>query len=263
MNDKKSNRTFLIMLLGFFTILLICALLFTFNAFGIKIPLAKTANDTLKSALKENNYQAAYTAYLSSGKSEKDKEVLFQHVNEYFELCQSSQYTSDTWTRFRGLEIFKEDIQQKIFEKMDELVSKYYSNNFTESETKTYLQRFSKFSFADDKYDDCIKQIGLKDFSDKAYLEGVNLYNSGKIEEAVKEFRKVSSLDDSRYPLALDAIKRCKSEWGAVKISEAQKMIEAYNKEGARALLENLIEVFGGYEEAENLLSTLDSVIES
>jgi len=257
---KKGRSKLLYVLLGIFVVLLIGALLFTFKI--VKLPFAESENNQMNSALKENNYQAAYTEYISSGKTESDKKVLFSHLEEYFLLCASDEYTSETWTRYRGLEIFKEDIQTYVLQHMDELVARYYGNELTEDETKTALSRVSKFSFAESKYGQCIKQIGQKDFSDKAYLEGVELYNQGKIEDAVKAFRKVSQMDSQRYPLALDALNRCKAEWGAVKIQEAQKMIDAYNKEGARDLLEKLIELFGGYEEAEKLLSTLENVVE-
>lgn len=258
MKEKKSGSA-LVVLLGVLFVLLLGALLFTFKAFNIELPFFKSESSTFKNALDENNYQAAYTLYAENGRTQAETDALYEHLNEYFKLCEAEEYTDGTWTCYRGLEVFKAEIEQTVLNKMDELVTKYYNNELTETEVETYLLRISKFSFADKKYDECISQVKNKDFSDKAYLEGVNLYNEGKIEEAVKAFEKVSEMDSQRYPLALDAIERCKKEWGSVKIQEAQKMIGAYNKEGARVLLEKLINVFGEYEEAENLLSTLDN----
>ena len=259
---KKDGSKFLTVLLVVLVILLIGALVFTLYTFGIEIPFLNRNENALEKALNENNYQAAYTVYDASENKDAETLILYQHLDEYFLLCESDEYSSDVWTKYRGLEVFKAEIEDTVLKKMEDVVLRYYNGTIEEDAAKTYLSRLSKFSFANEKYDECIKDVGLKDFSDKAYLEGVELYNQGKIEDAVKAFIKVSDKDGQRYPLALDAIKRCKSEWGAEKLQEAQMMIDAYNKEGARDLIEKLIEVFGEYEEAENLLSTLEPAVE-
>ena len=258
MREKKSNSA-LFILLGILFILLVGALLFTLKTFNIEIPLFKSQSGTIKNALNENNYQAAYTLYAETGKTQAETEIIYEHLNEYFALCESEEYTNNAWTCYRGIEVFNAEIKEAVLDKMDEIVSRYYGNEITENDAKNYLSRISKFSFASEKYEECVLQIGKKDSSDKAYLEGIELYNQGKIEEAVKAFKKVSTMDTERYPLALDAIERCKNEWGSIKIQEAQKMIDAYNKEGARDLLEKLLNIFGEYQEAENLILTLDN----
>lgn len=254
---KNKSNGFLTVLLIILIVVLIGALLFTLNMFGIEIPFFNVDENAFEKALNENNYQAAYTIFSSEESGEEELSLLNDHVSEYFLLCEMDDYSSETWTKFRGLEVFKTEIEKTVIDKMEEVVVEYYNSSIDEDKAKLILSRLSKFSFTEDKYNECIEQVALKDYSDKAYLEGVELYNSGDIEGAVKAFRKVSEKDGQRYPLALNAIETCKVQWGSVKLAEAQRMIDAYNKEGATDLLETLIDVFGQYEEAENMLSTL------
>ena len=260
--EDSGGSVFLTVILVILIIALVGTLIFTLDALGISIPLFERAGMSFSSALEENNYQAAYTIYASSENKEKELTELEVHLNGYFEKCTSEDYNSDVWTTYRGIEVFNEDIKENVLDKMDLLVTEYYNNGYSEKDVKTYLARISKFSFADEKYNECIKQVNNKDASDKDYAEGVQFFNEGKIEEAVEAFKKVSEKDSQRYPLAQDALLRCKSEWGTAKLSDAQKMIDAYNKEGARALLEELIELFGEYEEAEQMILTLEPELE-
>ncbi len=260
--EDTGGSVILTVVLVILILALIGALLFTLNSAGVSLPAFDRSGMSFTEALEEYNYQAAYTIYVSSpDKTEKVIE-LNGHLNGYFEKCMSEDYSSDLWTQYRGIEIFNEDIRQNVLDKMDQLVVGYYNNEYSEDDVKTYLSRISRFSFTDEKYSECVKQVNNKDASDKAYSDGVEFFNSGQIEKAVEAFRKVSEKDSQRYPLAQDALLRCKNEWGAAKLSEAQKMIDAYNKEGARALLEELIELFGEYEEAEQMLLTLEPELE-
>lgn len=260
--EKSGSSVFLTVVLVILIIALVGALLFTLDSLGINLPVLNKSKTNFASALNENNYQAAYTIYVASEDKNEKLIELNNHLNEYFERCLSDDYSSDDWTAYRGVEIFNGHIEKTVLDKMDQIVVGYYSNEYSEENVKKYLYRISRFSFAEEKYSDCIEQVNNKDVSDKAYSDGVNYFNEGQVEEAVKAFKKVSQKDQQRYPLAQDALLRCKKEWGTVKLFEAQRMIDAYNKEGARALLEELIELFGEYEEAEIMLSTLEPALE-
>ena len=244
-------------------VLLLCALLFLFKVYEIDLPFFKEPQSKFERFLEENNYQGAYTIYINSKNPENEKKQLKNHLDEFFELCQSEEYSETTWTEYRGLEIFNDDIQKSVLERMDNVVYRYYNNEISEDDAKKYLSRLSDFSFTDDKYEECKEYLKLKDFSEKAYLEGVNLYNLGKFEESVKSFKDVNEKDTLRYPLAKDAIETIKKVWGEQQIQEAEGFLEVYNKEGAREILEKAIEVFGTFEEAENMLLKLEPELET
>ena len=237
--------------------------MFLAKVYDIDLPFFKEKESDFETALKENNYQAAYTIYAQSKNTENEIELLKKHLNEYFILCEAEDYSGEIWTKYRGLEVFSDNIQKTVFERMDNVVYRYYNGEISEENAKKYISRISDFSFTDDKYQECKEYINLKDFSEKAYLNGVNLYNMGEFEEAVKSFKDVNEKDTLRYPLAQDAIETIKKVWGKQELQEAQKLIEVYNKEGAREILENAIEVFGTFSQAENMLITLEPELEA
>lgn len=222
--------------------------------------LSFTKAGSFEKALKENNYQAAATIFENSVSKEVELQELDVHLQEYFNLCFSEEYDSSLWTRYRGIEVFNEHIKEKVINKMNETVSRFYNNEFDETSAKTYLSRLGKFSFASETLVLCVEEVEAKNGSDTAYRKGVDLYNQGEFEKAVAEFKKVSELDENRYPLAQTAIEACKNAWGAKEIARAQEMIDVYNKNGAMDLLEHLLEVFGEYPEAQEMLDSLKPV---
>lgn len=259
---EEGNSKGLTVVLIILIVLLMCALLLLAKVYDVELPFVSEKKNDFEQALSENNYQAAYTIFAENEKSKTEQEILEKHLEEFFILCESEEYTKDVWTDFRGLEVFNDDIQQMVLKQMDEVVARYYSGEISEENAKNYISRISNFSFTDSKYDECTEYIKLKDFSEKAYLQGVNLYIEGKFEEAVKSFKDVNEKDALRYPLAQDAIETIKNVWGKMQLEEAQKMIDVYNKEGAREVLENVINVFGSYEEAQQMILKLEPEIE-
>ncbi len=223
-----------------------------------KIDIGKASR--FEQALNENNYQAAYTVFSNTGDKTGELEALEAHLDGYFTLCFSDKYESSTWTTYRGVEVFNEHISPKVLSKLDEIVSRFYSGEFSEQDAKTYVSRVGKFSFAKEKVTLCSEEIGKRDTSKKAYEEGVTLYNSGNFEDAVKAFRKVSALDTARYNLAHQALEECKKGWGQSQLDKAQVLIDAKNYSGARVFLEDLIELFGEYEKAQEMLILLAPV---
>lgn len=260
---EKGGSVFVTVLLVILIIGLVGALLYVLNMAGVPFPFVQTVkNSNFQKALNENNYQAAYTVYNNSDNKTVEEQAVQAHLNSYFELCFSMDYADTTWSDFRGIEVFNELIKRPVLDKMDETVKLFYNGQYSEDDTKTYLSRLAKFSFCKEKLTDCVEEVEKKDASDKAYAQGVEYYIQGEYEKSVIEFKKVSPSDPNRYPLALDGIERCKNEWGSIKLEEAQKMIDAYNKEGATVLLEELLDIFGEYEEAEKLLASLEPELE-
>ncbi len=260
---QKKESVFVTVLLILLIIALIGVMFFALYKAGVPLPFTENAKkNEFEKALNENNYQAAYTVYASSDDTAQEVAVLDAHLNAYFDACFSNEYDDTVWAKYRGIEVFNSLISEKVYFKLDETVRRYYNGEFSEDDVKVYLSRLAKFSFAKEKLSDCVDEVKNKNASDKAYEEGVRLFTEGNYADAVKEFKKVSTQDSGRYPYALEGIERSKQEWGSVKLQEAQKMISVYNNEGARALLEELIEIFGEYEEAENLLKTLEPKLE-
>ncbi|MBR6766230.1 MAG: hypothetical protein IKM06_07080 [Clostridia bacterium] len=257
--SKKKESVVLTVLLVILIICLIGVIFFVLIRAGVPLPFLKQQkHSALEKALNENNYQAAYTAYAQAADPSIEAVTLEAHLNTYFDLCFSAEYDDTVWPRYRGIEVFNEVIKDKVLLKLDETVSRYYGGEFTEAEVKTYLSRIAKFSFAKEKLTDSVEEVENKNASDKAYLDGVNYFTEGKYKEAVYEFKKVSPQDTGRYPHALEGIERAQNEWGSVKLEEARQMIKVYNNEGATALLEELIETFGTYDEAKELLDSIE-----
>lgn len=260
---EKGESVFVTVLLFVLIIGLVAVLLYVLNMAGVPLPFVQNIkNSSFEKALKENNYQAAYTVYYDSDDKSNEEQAVQNHLNSYFELCFSSDYTDTTWSSFRGIEIFNDLIKQPVLDKMDETVKQYYNGQYSEEDAKIYLSRLAKFSFCKEKLTDCVEEVEKKDFSDKAYSQGVDYYTQCEYEKAVAEFKKVSPSDLNRYPYALEGIELCKNEWGSAKLEEAQKMINAKNKEGATALLEELLDIFGEYEEAQTMLDSLQPELE-
>ncbi len=257
--QEKGGSVIVTLILIVVLIGLIAALFYVLNMAGVPLPFVQAIkNSNFENALSQNNYQAAYTVYNNSDNKSVEEQVLGTHLEEYFSLCFSTEYQDTSWSDYRGIEVFNNIIKQPVLDKMDETVSNYYNGQYSENDVKIYLNRLGKFSFCKEKLVDSLEEVDKKDASDKAYAKGVECYLQEKFEEAVTEFKKVSASDPNRYPLALDGIERCKNDWGSLKLKEAQKMIDAHNKEGAQALLEELLEIFGTYEEAEALLKTIE-----
>lgn len=244
-------------------VVLIGVLLYVLSVSGVELPFMQgVRNGKFEQALDEHNYQAAYTVYDASTDKAVEEALVTEHLNDYFETCLSGDYTAEVWMQYRGIEVFNALITEDVYIKLDEIVKRYYAGEYTEDEAKTYLSRVGKFSFVKEELTDAVNEVKSKNASDNAYKDGVELYNNGEFEQAVTRLKKVSQNDMTRYELAQDAIERIKREWGKSKLDEAQAMIEAYNKEGARALLEELMELFGGFDEAEQMLETLEPVLE-
>ncbi len=260
---EKGESVFVTILLSIVIVGLIGVLLYVLNMAGVPLPFVQNIkNSNFEKALNNNNYQAAYTVYNKSDDKSVEEQAVHNHLNQYFELCFSAEYADTTWSDFRGIEVFNDLIKQPVLDKMDATVQEFYNGKYSEADVKTYLSRLAKFSFCKEKLTDCVEEVEKKDFSDKAYNKGAEYYTNGEYEKAVAEFKKVSPSDPNRYPYALEGIQLCKDQWGKGKIQEAQEMIDVYNKEGARQLLEEIIEIFGEYEEAEELLKTLEPELE-
>ncbi|MBE7092157.1 MAG: hypothetical protein E7365_03135 [Clostridiales bacterium] len=261
--QEKGGSVFLSVILIMLIIALVSALFYVLNMVGVPLPFVqRVKNSNFEKALTSNNYQAAYTIYDKSDNKTTEDEALINHLNGYFELCFLAEYNDDTWPQYRGIEIFNDVIKPTVLNKLDETVLAYYNGEYSEDDVKVYLSRLAKFSFCKEKLVDCVDEVESKDASDKAYNKGVELYATGEYEKAVIEFKKVSSSDANRYPKATEGIERCKQEWGSKKLQEAQKMIDAYNKEGATAILEEMIELFGEYEEAQKMLKSIEPELE-
>lgn len=261
--EETGGSIALTVVLVILIIALIGGLLYTLKALEVELPFEKPVLESrFEKALNENNYQAAYTVYASSKSPENELQELKEHLEKYFALCYSDEYDDAAWSRFRGIEVFNEHIKDDVLMEMDELVIRYYNDEFSEDAAEKYLSRLAKFSFTREKKTECLEYFDNKDASHKAYSDGVTLFNEGKYEEAVKSFKEVSPQDSQRYPLALEGIEYCKTEWGRIKLEEAQGMLDVYNREGAQVLLEELIALFGEYEEAEQMLLSLQPELE-
>jgi len=208
-------------------------------------------------ALNENNYQMAYSIYINSSNQAVELNELNAHLNSFFELCASEEYSSECWSKIRGLEIFKDEIEPQVTARMNEIVSQAYNDIIGIEKAKTLLSRVGKFDFELDNLRKCGEQLNEKADSDAMYLEGVYAFNGGDYVTAVEAFKQVSELDSIRFPLAVDAIAQAKGIYGTERLRDAQKALDANNLEKARGVLEELIELFGTYEDAENMLAQI------
>ncbi len=261
--EEKGGSVFVTILLSLLIVGLVIALLYVLNMVGVPLPFVQGIKENrFEKALESFNYQAAYTVYDKSDNKVIQQQTINEHLDSYFELCFSSEYNDNTWQQYRGIEVFNSLIKDSVFEKIDKTVQEYYQGIYSEDDAKLYLTRLSKFSFCKEKLTDALEEVNQKDYSDKAYNQGVQYYTDGEFEKSVLEFKKVSHSDPNRYPLALENIERIKNEWGSEQLKQAQNMIDVHNLEGATALLEQLIQLFEEYPEAQELLDSIAPVLE-
>ena len=261
--QEKGGSVFVTVILSVLIIGLVFVLLYVLNMVGVPLPFVQGVREShFEKALQNYNYQAAYTVYDKSENKNNEERALNEHLNAYFELCFSSDYNDTTWQQYRGIEVFNSLIKETVLQKLQKTVAEYYEGKYSETDVKIYLSRIAKFSFCKEKLSDAVDEVDKKDFSDKAYNQAVELYINGEFEKSVLEFQKVSDSDPNRYPLAKDGIERIKSEWGKEQLEQAKNMIKVHNNEGATALLEEMIELFKEYPEAQELLDSLAPVLE-
>lgn len=262
--EEKGGSVFVTVILSAFILGLVFVLLYVLNMVGVPLPFVQGVRENnFEKALKNYNYQAAYTVYDKSENKINEEQTLNQHLETYFELCFSTEYNDTTWQQYRGIEVFNNLIKETVLQKIDTTVTEYYEGKYLENDVKVYLSRIAKFSFCKEKLTDAVEEVNKKDFSDKAYNQGVELYINGEFDKSVEQFQKVSPNDPNRYPLAIENIQRIKSEWGNEQLQQAKNMIKVHNNEGATALLESLIELFQEYPEAQELLDSLAPVLET
>lgn len=260
--QEKGGSVFVTVILSVLIIGLVVALLYVLNMVGVPLPFVQGVRENnFEKALQSHNYQAAYTVYDKSENKNNEEQALNEHLNAYFELCFSTEYNDATWQQYRGIEVFNSLIKETVLQKIDKTVTEYYQGTYSEQDVKIYLSRIAKFSFCKEKLTDAVDEVDKKDFSDKAYAQGVELYINGEFEKSVLEFKKVSDSDPNRYPLAMEGIERIKNEWGKEQLEQAKNMIKVHNNEGATALLEEMIELFKEYPEAQELLDSLAPVL--
>ncbi len=254
--SKKDSPVLTVFLMT--VILLMAAFLIYFFVFSDNGFLyAHTSTGKFAEALEENNYQAAATVWKDAeakGKQETLCEELSQHLQNYFAVCFSSEYTSDTWTLYRGLEIFKTQIEQPVYDKLQEITAAFYRDEYSEEEAKTYLSRVGRFGFADDMLSECAEEINYKSVSDKAYTDGSAYYNAGQYPEAVRELRKVSQQDQQKYASAQQFLTYCLDAYGKPKLEQAQQLYNSGATTGAAEILEELLELFPDFTQAQALL---------
>lgn len=261
--QEKGGSVFVTVILSVLIIGLVFVLLYVLNMVGVPLPFVQGVREShFEKALQNYNYQAAYTVYDKSENKNNEEQALNEHLNAYFELCFSADYNDTTWQQYRGIEVFNSLIKETVFQKLQKTVTEYYEGKYSETDVKIYLSRIAKFSFCKEKLSDAVDEVDKKDFSDKAYNQAVELYINGEFEKSVLEFQKVSDSDPNRYPLAKEGIERIKSEWGKEQLEQAKNMIKVHNNEGATALLEEMIELFKEYPEAQELLDSLAPVLE-
>lgn len=238
-----------------FILSVICVAVIILGYIGVDVPLVTfTKASRFETALGEHNYQAAYTVYASTEEKSAELKYLKAHLEDYFEYCKGEEYD---FQAYKGLEIFRNEIESLVEERLKDEVRRYYSGAYSEEEALRLVKRIGKFSFMEKALSDAVDEIYEKTASETAFSKGMEYYNNGEYELAVKEFKKVSEMDTVRYTTALDGIERIRQGYGKSKLLEAEKMIGAFNKEGAQELLEELIALFDGYPEAEEMLSKL------
>ncbi len=257
MSEENKHSKGILLTLLFLAVLSVAALC-VLGYFGINVPFLSFAKSSqFKKALDEHNYQAASTVLNESVSKESELSFLDDHLEDYFNICFSEDYGDNTWSEFRGMEIFNSYIKDKVLQKMDDTVARFYAGEFSKDDAKKYISRLGKFSFASEKVTDCTNDINAKEISAENYNQGVALANEGKYEEAVKLLKKVSEKDSIHYSAAQEAINTCKNIYGSPKLLEAQNYIDTHQTESAKKILNSLISLFGDYPEAQAMLDEL------
>ena len=208
-------------------------------------------------ALHENNYQAAATIWKEAeekGTQESLSDELSVHLEEYFSLCFSADYTSEVWTRYRGLEIFKAFIEPAVYAKLDEITAAFYREEYSQDEAKTYLSRAGRFGFASEKLSSAIEEVEHKAVSDKAFAEGSAFYSAGEYAKAAEELQKVSEKDSQKYTSAQELLANCLESYGRPKFAQAQQLYDSGSAAAAAEILNELIALFPDFAEAQALL---------
>ncbi len=236
----------------------VCACIYVLGMYGLEIPLVKFDRASkFETALADNNYQGAYYLFENSKEKTAEEASLDAHLNEYFALCLSEEYSDETWSYYRGLEIFKENIEQKVYSKTDEIVQSVYDGVVDDEQALIYLSRVAKFDFALENKRACTSEIKEKKASDEAYAAGVDKYNAGEQAEAVKMLKNVSPRDKQRYAMAQQGIDNCRAGYGGEQLALAREYINVGNIAEAEKILTTLKELFGEYPEADALLAEL------
>lgn len=151
---KETGRKKFIMLATAFGVFIIALVLL----FGPQSEVAH--NIRFSKALKQQNYQAAKTSMVEMGRCTLSMQgTIDKHLEEFIKLCESENYSNDAWSKYRGFEVFSDQIQRALFDEMDSVTERYFSNALDEETAKTYLYRLGRFDFSDHKYKDCLAQI--------------------------------------------------------------------------------------------------------
>lgn len=254
--SKKDSPVLTVFLLA--AIILMAGFLiyfFVFSENGFLYSHSKSGK--FAAALSENNYQAAATIWKEAeqkGTQDSLSDELAAHLEQYFSLCFSADYTSDIWTRYRGLEVFKSSIEQPVYDKLEEITTAFYRGEYSAEDAKTYLSRAGRFSFASEKLSDCAEEIEHKTVSDKAFAEGSAFYSAGEYTKAAEELRKVSEKDTQKYASAQELLKNCLEAYGKPKLAQAQQLYDSGAAAAAIEILEELVTLFPDFAEAQALL---------
>ncbi len=236
----------------------VCACIYVLGMYGLEIPFVKFDRASkFEIALTENNYQAAYYLYANSKDQTAEEATLDAHLNEYFALCFSEEYSDETWTHYRGIEIFRENIEQKVYAQADGIVQNVYDGITDTDSALVYLSRVEKFDFALENKRKCVEEIKGKQASDTAYAQGVEKYNTGEQAEAVELLKKVSPRDKQRYDMANQGIENCRASYGNEQLALARGYIDVGNLKEAGNVLNALKELFGDYPEADEMLNEI------
>lgn len=253
---KKESSALTVVLLA--AILLMAGFLayfFLFSESGFLY--ARSGSGRFAEALSQNNYQAAATLWKEAeekGRQETLRGELSAHTEEYFALCFLEEYTADTWTRYRGLEVFKEEIEPLVYAKLEAITAAFYRGEYTVEEAKTYLSRVGRFGFAAEQLEQAVDEVAHKAVSDKAFAEGSAFYSAGEYAKAAAELHKVSPRDEQKYASAQELLKNCLEAYGQPKFEEARQLFENGVPAAAAEILKELLKIFPEFTQAQDLL---------
>lgn len=222
-------------------------------------PQSELSHDIrFEQALSENNYQAAGAAMQEmNGLSPKMQQTLDRHLDGFFSLVCSDEYTDQTWSAWRGIEVFSPQIKDTVLAKMDELTQGYYTGSIDEQSVKTYVSRLGKFSFADEKLVDCTKAISEKTASDKAYQQAYQLYQQNDFVGAHALFNQVSSFDLAKRTSADAFMQSCVEQYCNPVYNKARQLIDNNQVDEAKTVIKETLKAFS-YKPLEDLLNTLE-----
>lgn len=236
-----------------------CTLVLAAVLFFLLGPQSENAHDVrFEKALKQHNYQAAGASMAEFGRfSEKMQAELDKHLEEFVLLCCSQEYNDQTWSTWRGIEVFAKQIKEPVLNKMTQLVEGYYTGSIDEQSVKTYVSRLGKFSFADEKLQDCTNAIAQKNASDKAYNEAYTLYLKQDYVAAYPLFKEVSPYDVPKKTSADAFMQNCIEQYCNPVYNTARQMIENNQVSEAKQIIKDALKAFS-YKPLEDLLNTLE-----